>query len=139
MLEGWDKLLFWEKSLSSKFIVFTVSVTQPRPFAGIRAQRAAAGACYVNCLSDDWMQSVGILVRGIWGGVCVCVRKRMERLDLDLFFLASSTPHLPSSSLPPPDNPPCRTRMSLSTLETHAPQRLHLPPLAPVLSIFCLS
>lgn len=35
------------------------------PGAGMRARRAATGACYVNRLSGDWIQSAGILVRGI--------------------------------------------------------------------------
>lgn len=62
------KVLCWtsRKSLCPAILQFSQCQLLSRgPSAGMRARRAATGACYVNCLSGDWIQSAGILVRGI--------------------------------------------------------------------------
>lgn len=59
------KVLCWASRRNPRPAFFQCQLLSKGPGGGIRARRATTGACYVNCLSGDWIQSAGILVRGI--------------------------------------------------------------------------
>lgn len=94
------------------------------------------GGCCVNCLSGDWLQSAGLLVKGIWGSLCLCEKRGKRGRD----GLGSGPVFAPSSSsssvaadliLPPP--PYHQTGAPWHPGDTCPTKPSHPPPQKPIL------